>query len=75
MPSIDYPNNIARAAPTFGYQSIMPPSDETRSTIEAKLATIPAVKLSCERGNLSARVANANVVFAPIVNADRPCVP
>ncbi|HEY8181539.1 MAG TPA: serine hydrolase domain-containing protein [Thermoanaerobaculia bacterium] len=73
-----------------GFQSIMPPSAEARSMIESKLATIPAqwgkcaigeplsdtaVKVSCERGDLVARVNYPDVTFAPIVNADRPCVP
>ena len=71
---------------SFSYRSIMPPSDELRSAIESKLSTIPAqwgkcaivdapLKVSCERGDLNVRVADGNVIFAPMVTADRPCVP
>lgn len=71
---------------SFVYRSIMPPGDETRRAIEAKLSTIPAqwgkcaiadapLRVTCERGELNVRMADGNVVFSPIVNADRPCVP
>ena len=71
-------------------RSVMPPSDETRSAIESKLSTIPAqwgkctiaeplsetaVSVSCERGDLAARVAQGSVTFSPIVSADQRCAP
>ncbi|MDQ6799568.1 MAG: beta-lactamase family protein [Acidobacteriota bacterium] len=70
----------------FGYQSIMPPSDDARKAIESKLSTIPAqwgkcalsetsLKVSCDRGELAVRVAEGNVIFTPIVNADQRCSP
>ena len=75
---------------SWGLRSIMPPSDEMRQAIESKLPTIPAqwgkcaigepfseivVKVTCERGDVLARVSNGNVIFAPMVNAEHPCVP
>ncbi|HYS54148.1 MAG TPA: serine hydrolase domain-containing protein [Thermoanaerobaculia bacterium] len=71
-------------------RSIMPPSDAMRSGIESKLSTIPAqwgkcaigeplsetaVKVSCQHGDLAARVAQGNVTFAPIISADQRCAP
>jgi len=74
----------------WAIRSIMPPSDAMRQTIESQLSTVPAqwgkctiaeplsetmVKVSCERGDLAARVSGPTVTFAPIVSGDHPCVP
>jgi hypothetical protein len=33
------------------------------------------VKVSCERGELAARMSDGMVTFAPMLSADHPCVP
>jgi CubicO group peptidase (beta-lactamase class C family) len=75
---------------SLGVRSIMPPTDAMRTAIEAQIPSIPAqwgkctiaepisesaVKVTCDRGDLAASVANAAVTFAPMTSPDHPCVP
>ncbi len=74
----------------WAIRSIMPSSDAMRQAIASQLSTVPAqwgkctiaeplsdtvVKVTCDRGDLVARVSGPAVTFVPMISADHPCVP
>jgi hypothetical protein len=67
--------------------SVMPPAEETRKQVESQFpaawgrctigeATSESeVRVNCEKGPLTARVADGKVSFAPLRDAEHPCAP
>jgi hypothetical protein len=67
--------------------SVMPPAEETRKQVESQFpaawgrCTIgeaiseSEVRVNCEKGPLTARMADGKVSFAPLRDAEHPCAP